>query len=168
MSELYSIGFDLSTLEKAVKMSLQIKNNLSGLKLDLNLKGLSNKNTKNNSSDFSKNIIDSNKQLKEQNKLLGGSLQKLNLIRLVSSKIKWGALGAIGLAGTGITAGIASMNGSLSTNTRAKNTGLNFGESNALNFAGKMTGIGEDTLISTIEGLINVLSDYSKWGNFAS
>ena len=168
MSELYSIGFDLSALEKALKMSEKIKANLSGLKLDLNLKGLSNKNTKNNSSDFSKNIIDSNKQLKEQNKLLGGSLQKLNLIRLVSSKIKWGALGAIGLAGTGITAGIASMNGSLSTNTRAKNIGLGFGESNALNFAGKMTGIGEDTLISSIEGLTTSLQDYSKWGNFAS
>ena len=162
MSELYSIGFDLSALEKAFKMSEKIKTNLSGFQ------ELSNKNTKNNSSDFSKNIIDSNKGLKEQNKLLGVSLQKLNLIRLVSSKIKWGALGAIGLAGTGITAGIAAMNGSLSTNTRAKNTGLNFGESNALNFAGKMTGIGEDTLISSIEGLTTSLADYSKWGNFAS
>ena len=162
MSELYSIGFDLSALEKAFKMSEKIKTNLSGFQ------ELSNKNTKNNSSDFSKNIIDSNKGLKEQNKLLGVSLQKLNLIRLVSSKIKWGALGAIGLAGTGVTAGIAAMNGSLSTNTRAKNTGLTFGESNALNFAGKMTGIGEDTLISSIEGLTTSLSDYSKWGNFAS
>ena len=162
MGEVYSIGFDLSALEKAFKMSEKIKANLSGFQ------ELSNKNTKNNSSDFSKNIIDSNKGLKEQNKLLGGSLQKLNLIRLVSSKIKWGALGAIGLAGTGITAGIASMNGSLSTNTRAKNVGLSFGESNALNFAGKMTGIGEDTLMSSIEGLTTSLKDYSKWGNFAS
>ena len=168
MGEVYTIGIDLSALEKAFKLSEKIKTNLSGLKLDINCKGLSNKNTKNNSSDFSKNIIDSNKGLKEQNKLLGGSLQKLNLIRLVSSKIKWGALGAIGLAGTGITAGIAAMNGTLQTNTRAKNTGLNFGESNALNFAGKMTGIGEDTLISSIEGLTTSLSDYSKWGNFAS
>ena len=162
MSELYSIGFDLSALEKAFKMSEKIKTNLSGFQ------ELSNKNTKNNSSDFSKNIIDSNKGLKEQNKLLGVSLQKLNLIRLVSSKIKWGALAAAGLPMAGITAGIAAMNGSLSTNTRAKNTGLNFGESNALNFAGKMTGIGEDTLISSIEGLTTSLSDYSKWGNFAS
>ena len=68
----------------------------------------------------------------------------------------------------GITAGIASMNGTLATNTRAKNVGLNFGESNALNFAGKMTGLGEDTLISSIEGLTTSLQDYSKWGNFAS
>lgn len=168
MGEVYSIGIDLSALEKAFKLSEKIKTNLSGLKLDINFKGLSNKNTKNNSSDFSKNIIDSNKGLKEQNKLLGGSLQKLNLIRLVSSKIKWGALGAIGLAGSGITAGIAAMNGTLQTNTRAKNIGLNFGESNALNFAGKMTGIGEDTLMSSIEGLTTSLKDYSKWGNFAS
>lgn len=162
MGEVYSVVFDLSVLEKAFKMSEKIKTNLNGFQ------DIQNKNNKNSSSDFSKNIIDSNKQLKEQNKLLGGSLQKLNLIRLVSSKIKWGALGAIGLAGTGITAGIASMNGTLATNTRAKNVGLNFGESNALNFAGKMTGIGEDTLMSSIEGLTTSLKDYSKWGNFAS
>lgn len=162
MGEVYSVVFDLSVLEKAFKMSEKIKANLNGFQ------DIQNKNNKNSSSDFSKNIIDSNKQLKEQNKLLGGSLQKLNLIRLVSSKIKWGALGAIGLPGTGITAGIASMNGTLATNTRAKNVGLNFGESNALNFAGKMTGIGEDTLMSSIEGLTTSLQDYSKLGNFAS
>ncbi len=31
-----------------------------------------------------------------------------------------------------------------------------------------MTGLGEDTLISSIEGLTTSLQDYSKWGNFAS
>ena len=41
MGEVYSVGFDLSALEKALKMSEKIKTNLSGLKLDLNLKGLS-------------------------------------------------------------------------------------------------------------------------------
>ena len=162
MSEVYSIAFDLSALEKAFKLSEKIKNNLSGFQ------GFSNKTSKKDSSDFSQNIIDSNKGLKEQNKLLGVSLQKLNLMRLVSSKIKWGALAAAGLPMAGITAGIASMNGTLATNTRAKNTGLTFGESNALNFAGKMTGLGEDTLISSIEGLTTSLQDYSKWGNFAS
>ena len=162
MSEVYSVAFDLSALEKAFKLSEKIKTNLSGFQ------GLSNKNSKKDSSDFSKNIINSNKGLKEQNKLLGVSLQKLNLMRLVSSKIKWGALAAAGLPMAGITAGIASMNGTLATNTRAKNTGLTFGESNALNFAGKMTGLGEDTLISSIEGLTTSLQDYSKWGNFAS
>ena len=40
-SEVYSVGFDLSALEKALKMSEKIKTNLSGLKLDLNFKGLS-------------------------------------------------------------------------------------------------------------------------------
>lgn len=162
MSEVYQVAFDLSALEKAFKLSEKIKNNLSGFQ------GLSNKTSKKDSSDFSQNIIDSNKGLKEQNKLLGVSLQKLNLMRLVSSKIKWGALAAAGLSMAGITAGIASMNGTLATNTRAKNTGLTFGESNALNFAGKMTGLGEDTLISSIEGLTTSLQDYSKWGNFAS
>ncbi len=162
MSEVYSVGFDLSALEKAFKLSKKIKNNLSGFQ------GFSNRTSKKDSSDFSQNIIDSNKGLKEQNKLLGVSLQKLNLMRLVSSKIKWGALAAAGLPMAGITAGIASMNGTLATNTRAKNTGLTFGESNALNFAGKMTGLGEDTLISSIEGLTTSLQDYSKWGNFAS
>lgn len=162
MSEVYSVGFDLSALEKAFKLSEKIKNNLSGFQ------GFSNRTSKKGSSDFSQNIIDSNKGLKEQNKLLGVSLQKLNLMRLVSSKIKWGALAAAGLPMAGITAGIASMNGTLATNTRAKNTGLTFGESNALNFAGKMTGLGEDTLISSIEGLTTSLQDYSKWGNFAS
>ena len=162
MSEVYSIAFDLSALEKAFKLSEKIKNNLSGFQ------GFSNRTSKKDSSDFSQNIIDSNKVLKEQNKLLGVSLQKLNLMRLVSSKIKWGALAAAGLPMAGITAGIASMNGTLATNTRAKNIGLTFGESNALNFAGKMTGLGEDTLISSIEGLTTSLQDYSKWGNFAS
>lgn len=162
MSEVYSVAFDLSALEKAFKLSEKIKNNLSGFQ------GFSNKTSKKDSSDFSQNIIDSNKGLKEQNKLLGVSLQKLNLMRLVSSKIKWGALAAAGLPMAGITAGIASMNGTLAANTRAKNTGLTFGESNALNFAGKMTGLGEDTLISSIEGLTTSLQDYSKWGNFAS
>lgn len=162
MSEVYQVAFDLSALEKAFKMSEKIKNNLSGFQ------GFSNRTSKKDSSDFSQNIIDSNKGLKEQNKLLGVSLQKLNLMRLVSSKIKWGALAAAGLPMAGITAGIASMNGTLAANTRAKNTGLTFGESNALNFAGKMTGLGEDTLISSIEGLTTSLQDYSKWGNFAS
>lgn len=162
MSEVYQVAFDLSALEKAFKMSEKIKTNLSGFQ------GFSNRTSKKDSSDFSQNIIDSNKGLKEQNKLLGVSLQKLNLMRLVSSKIKWGALAAAGLPMTGITAGIASMNGTLAANTRAKNTGLTFGESNALNFAGKMTGLGEDTLISSIEGLTTSLQDYSKWGNFAS
>lgn len=162
MSEVYSVVFDLSALEKAFKLSEKIKNNLSGFQ------GFSNRTSKKDSSDFSQNIIDSNKGLKEQNKLLGVSLQKLNLMRLVSSKIKWGALAAAGLPMAGITAGIASMNGTLATNTRAKNIGLTFGESNALNFAGKMTGLGEDTLISSIEGLTTSLQDYSKWGNFAS
>lgn len=162
MSEVYQVAFDLSALEKAFKLSEKIKNNLSGFQ------GFSNRTSKKDSSDFSQNIIDSNKGLKEQNKLLGVSLQKLNLMRLVSSKIKWGALAAAGLPMAGITAGIASMNGTLAANTRAKNTGLTFGESNALNFAGKMTGLGEDTLISSIEGLTTSLQDYSKWGNFAS
>ncbi|SUW09027.1 Phage-related protein [Brachyspira pilosicoli] len=162
MSEVYQVAFDLSALEKAFKLSEKIKNNLSGFQ------GFSNRTSKKDSSDFSQNIIDSNKGLKEQNKLLGVSLQKLNLMRLVSSKIKWGALAVAGLPIAGITAGIASMNGTLATNTRAKNTGLTFGESNALNFAGKMTGLGEDTLISSIEGLTTSLQDYSKWGNFAS
>ena len=170
MGEVYSIGFDLSQLQQALKMSNQIKNNLSFLGSSGGSKGQGSNNiqVQKSSNSFNNSIQQQNKSLKEQNKLLGGSLQKLNLIRLVSSKIKWGALGAIGLAGTGITAGIAAMNGSLSVNTRAKNTGLTFGESNALNFAGKMTGIGEDTLISSIEGLTTSLSDYSKWGNFAS
>ena len=162
MTEVYQVAFDLSALEKAFKLSEKIKNNLSGFQ------GFSNRTSKKDSSDFSQNIIDSNKGLKEQNKLLGVSLQKLNLMRLVSSKIKWGALAVAGLPMAGITAGIASMNGTLATNTRAKNTGLTFGESNALNFAGKMTGLGEDTLISSIEGLTTSLQDYSKWGNFAS
>lgn len=172
MGEVYSIGIDLSQLQKALQMSLQIKNNLSALNKASGSQGKgqggNNSQVQKSSNSFSNSIQQQNKDLKEQNKLLGGSLQKLNLIRLVSSKIKWGALAGAGLAMGGITAGIAAMNGSLSTNTRAKNIGLGFGESNALNFAGKMTGLGEDTLISSIEGLTTSLQDYSKWGNFAS
>ncbi|MEI0447185.1 hypothetical protein R4J03_09010 [Brachyspira intermedia] len=169
MGEVYSIGIDLSQLQKALQMSLQIKNNLGPLGSGGGSQsGSNNSQVQKSSNSFSNSIQQQNKGLKEQNKLLGGSLQKLNLIRLVSSKIKWGALAGAGLAMGGITAGIAAMNGSLSTNTRAKNIGLGFGESNALNFAGKMTGLGEDTLISSIEGLTTSLQDYSKWGNFAS
>ncbi|MCZ9878152.1 hypothetical protein OFP91_09940 [Brachyspira hyodysenteriae] len=31
-----------------------------------------------------------------------------------------------------------------------------------------MTGLGEDTLISAIEGLTTSMEDFDKWGNFAS
>ncbi|MDA0096302.1 hypothetical protein OFR75_14910 [Brachyspira hyodysenteriae] len=59
-------------------------------------------------------------------------------------------------------------NGTLSTQLRAKNVGLSIGEHDALAYAGKMTGLGEDTLISAIEGLTTSMEDFDKWGNFAS
>ena len=253
MSELYSIGFDLSALEKAFKMSEKIKANLSGLKLDINCKGLSDllkevtkenpyeklnkafkdlktkdfakgfedlneafkelskndfsqsftdlnkafedlKNSK-EFHDFSKSFEDlknsptfkkldkafdgfnkdlekGNKALKEQNKHLDKSYKKMNLMKMVASKINIDALGLGGLIKNGITGmmdGILSgYKGNLSTQLRAKNVGLDIRKHDALAYAGKMTGLGEDTLISAIEGLTTSMEDFDKWGNFAS
>ena len=248
MSELYSIGFDFSALEKALKMSEKIKTNLSGLKLDINFKGLSDtfkEVTKENpyeklnkafkdlktkdfakgfedlneafkelsKNDFSKSFTDlnkafedlkgskefndfsksfedlknspafkkldkafdgfnkdldkGNKALKEQNKLLDKSYQKMNLMRMVSSKLKMGGLVADRIAGL-LGRVVNGYKGTLSTQLRAKNVGLDIRQHDALAYAGKMTGLGEDTLISSIEGLTTSLQDYSKWGNFAS
>ena len=252
-SEVYSVGFDLSALEKAVKMSEKIKTNLSGLKLDLNFKGLSDtfkevtkenpyeklnkafkdlktkdfakgfedlneafkelskndfsqsftdlnkafedlKNSK-EFQDFSKSFEDlknsptfkkldkafdgfnddlakGNKALKEQNKLLDKSYQKMNLMKMAGSKLKAGFLGLGGLAKDGImgilNGALSGYKGNLSTQLRAKNVGLDIREHDALAYAGKMTGLGEDTLISAIEGLTTSMEDFDKWGNFAS
>ncbi|MDA0073000.1 hypothetical protein OFT50_13095 [Brachyspira hyodysenteriae] len=107
-----------------------------------------------------------NQNLKTQNKLLNGNLQKLNLMRLAASKIKMGALGLGGLAAGGIAGllggAVNGYKGTLSTQLRAKNVGLDIREHDALAYAGKMTGLGEDSLISSIEGLTTSLQDYSK------
>lgn len=254
MSELYSIGFDLSTLEKALKMSEKIKANLSSFSLkDGNFKAMSdsfkevikenpyeqlNKAFKDlktsdfakgfedlnkafkelSKNDFSKSFTDlnkafedlkgskefndfsksfedlknsptfkkldkafdgfnddlakGNKALKEQNKLLNNSYQKMNLMKMAGSKLKAGFLGLGGLAlggAAGLLGGaVNGYNGTLSTQLRAKNVGLSIGEHDALAYAGKMTGLGEDTLISAIEGLTTSMEDFDKWGNFAS
>lgn len=253
MGEVYQVAFDLSALEKAFKLSEKIKTNLSGLKLDINCKGLSNplkEVTKENpyeklnkafkdlktkdfakgfedlneafkelsKNDFSKSFTDlnkafedlknskefhdfsksfedlknsptfkkldkafdgfnkdlekGNKALKEQNKLLDKSYKKMNLMKMVASKINIDALGLGGLIKNGITGmmdGILSgYKGNLSTQLRAKNVGLDIRKHDALAYAGKMTGLGEDTLISAIEGLTTSMEDFDKWGNFAS
>lgn len=254
MSELYSIGFDLSTLEKALKMSEKIKANLSSFSLkDGNFKAMSdsfkevikenpyeqlNKAFKDlktsdfskgfedlnkafkelSKNDFSKSFTDlnkafedlkgskefndfsksfedlknsptfkkldkafdgfnddlakGNKALKEQNKLLNNSYKKMNLMKMAGSKLKAGFLGLGGLAlggAAGLLGGVVNgYKGTLSTQLRAKNVGLSIGEHDALAYAGKMTGLGEDTLISAIEGLTTSMEDFDKWGNFAS
>lgn len=152
-NEVYSIGIDLSQLKEALKVSQKIKDNTTS---DDKKKG-----------GMLGDLDKSNKQLKEQNKQLGITGQKLNLIRLTASKIGIGALALGGLGIAGMVAGIGAMKGSLSNDLRARNVGLNFGQSQALGHAGKMTGLGEDTLISSIEGLSNSLNDFSKFGNFA-
>ncbi|KLI17008.1 hypothetical protein SU45_06510 [Brachyspira hyodysenteriae] len=172
MSEVYSIGIDLSQLQKALQMSLQIKNNLGPLGSGGGSQGGSNNKMLKNSNAFNKSIQQQNQNLKTQNKLLNGNLQKLNLMRLAASKIKMGALGLGGLAAGGIAGllggAVNGYKGTLSTQLRAKNVGLDIREHDALAYAGKMTGLGEDSLISSIEGLTTSLQDYSKWGNFAS
>lgn len=113
-----------------------------------------------------------NKALKEQNKLLNNSYKKMNLMKMAGSKLKAGFLGLGGLAlggAAGLLGGVVNgYKGTLSTQLRAKNVGLSIGEHDALAYAGKMTGLGEDTLISAIEGLTTSMEDFDKWGNFAS
>lgn len=187
MGEVYSVGFDLSALEKAFKMSEKIKMNLGGFQdLSKNNQGLSklgkafkdlDKNQSVKKMDkafdgFNKDLKKGNKALKEQNKLLDKSYQKMNLMRMVGSKLKMGALGLGGLAAGGIAGllggAVNGYKGTLSTQLRAKNVGLDIRQHDALAYAGKMTGLGEESLISSIEGLTTSLQDYSKWGNFAS
>ena len=169
MGEVLQVQADFSGFEEVIKKMKEVLKPFESLRAGGIGGGSPNNNPKPDKKNlFADNLNTSNKSLKEQNKLLGINIQKLNLIKLLTSKLKWGALGLGGLAAGGITAGIAAMNGTLQTNTRAKNTGLNFGEANALEFAGKMTGIGEDTLISSIESLQTSLKDYSKWGDLAS
>lgn len=173
MGEVLQVQADFSGFEEVIKKMKEVLKPFESLRAGGIGGGSPNNNNKPDKKNlFADNLNTSNKSLKEQNKLLGINIQKLNLIKLLTSKLKWGALGLAGLAAGGITggiaAGISAMNGTLQTNTRAKNTGLNFGEANALGFAGKMTGIGEDTLISSIEGLQTSLKDYSKWGDLAS
>lgn len=187
MGEVYSIGFDLSALEKAFKMSEKIKMNLGAfqdlsknnqglLKLGKAFKDLD-KNQSVKKMDkafdgFNKDLEKGNKALKEQNKLLDKSYQKMNLMRMVGSKLKAGFLGLGGLAAGGIAGllggAVNGYKGTLSTQLRAKNVGLDIRQHDALAYAGKMTGLGEESLISSIEGLTTSLQDYSKWGNFAS
>lgn len=256
MGEVYSVGFDLSALEKALKMSLQIKKNLSGLGSVESSKGLNYKKMSNSFKDtlkndpyeklnksfksiktgdfskefkelektfeklskndfsksftelnkafdelknskelenfkntfkelknspafkkldkafkvFNKDLNKGNKQLKEQNKLLSKNLQTMKLMRMVGGGLKMG-LGALGI-GAGIGGLVSALtkpySGNLSTNLRAKNIGLSVQEHDALGFAGKMTGLGEDTLISAIEGLTTAIEDPNVWTHFAS
>lgn len=151
-NEVYSIGIDIGKLKEALKVSEKIKDNTSATK-----KG-----------GMMGDLDKSNKKLKEQNKQLGITASKLNLIRLTASKLKFGALALGGLAVGGAISSLMSAKGSIATDLRARNVGLNFGESQALGYAGKMTGLGEDTLLSSIEGLTTSLRDFSKSGNFAS
>lgn len=92
--------------------------------------------------------------------------------KMAGSKLKAGFLGLGGLAlggAAGLLGGVVNgYKGTLSTQLRAKNVGLSIGEHDALAYAGKMTGLGEDTLISAIEGLTTSMEDFDKWGNFAS
>lgn len=256
MGEVYSVGFDLSALEKALKMSLQIKKNLSGLGSVESSKGLNYKKMSNSFKDtikndpyeklnksfksiktgdfskefkelektfeklskndfsksftelnkafdelknskelenfnntfkelknspafkkldkafkvFNKDLNKGNKQLKEQNKLLSKNLQTMKLMRMVGGGLKMG-LGALGI-GAGIGGLVSALtkpySGNLSTNLRAKNIGLSVQEHDALGFAGKMTGLDEDTLISAIEGLTTAIEDPNVWTHFSS
>lgn len=153
-NEVYSIGIDLSKLKEALKISSNIQKNI----------GADSKKKKSMLGDLSS----SNKQLKEQNKQLSITEQKLKLIRLTSSKIKLGALALGGLAVGGVIGSLANMKGSLSADLQARNLGLKFGESKALGYADKMVGLNEGTLMNSISGLNKALDDFSQWGNFAS
>lgn len=119
---------------------------------------------------FNKDLNKGNKQLKEQNKLLSKNLQTMKLMRMVGGGLKMG-LGALGI-GAGIGGLVSALtkpySGNLSTNLRAKNIGLSVQEHDALGFAGKMTGLGEDTLISAIEGLTTAIEDPNVWTHFSS
>lgn len=233
MSEVYSVGFDLTQLNKALSISERIKNNLNGsnresrrnkggqssifgdfkeglnifkslksgnigqafkgLKIGDTLKDLKNaakgseelKNSLESIKDgdvseeldtaldgFNKDLKNSNKELEKQEKILKKNLAVINLMRMTAAKLKMGALMGAGIIGGGIaaamTGGIASMRGVLEQNTRGKNGGIDFGQVRALNFASKMTGVGEDTLMQAVEGISTSLQDFSKWSSYAT
>ncbi|WP_304354235.1 hypothetical protein [Brachyspira innocens] len=121
---------------------------------------------------FNKDLKNSNKELEKQEKILKKNLAVMNLMRMTAAKLKMGALMGAGIIGGGIaaamTGGIASMRGVLEQNTRGKNAGIDFGQVRALNFAGKMIGVGEDTLMQAVEGISTSLQDFSKWSNYAT
>ena len=121
---------------------------------------------------FNKDLKNSNKELEKQEKILKKNLAVMNLMRMTAAKLKMGALMGAGIIGGGIaaamTGGIASMKGVLEQNTRGKNAGIDFGQVRALNFAGKMIGVGEDTLMQAVEGISTSLQDFSKWNSYAT
>lgn len=130
-----------------------------------------------------KELEKGNKLLNTRDKILGMINKKLNLMRLVGSglgKLAMGGLamaggamlgaaaGGIGLAGAGIVSGINSMKGSNAMGMQAKNVGLDSKQSQAMSYTGKMMGLGEGTLMQSIQGLTTSLQDFDKWDSFAS
>lgn len=153
MSEVFNIAIDLSELKQALKISEEIKNNLSI--------------PKNHDADFINNIKNSNKSLKEQSNLLKGNLKTISLIKMIS-KGMIGA-GAIlgGLATAGIMAGVNAMKGATNLNRTAENIGISLGDAYALDFASQMGGLEKNALLSTTENVSNTLTDITKYGRLA-
>ncbi|MDA0089635.1 hypothetical protein OFR95_10195 [Brachyspira hyodysenteriae] len=70
MSEVYSIGIDLSQLQKALQMSLQIKNNLGPLGSGGGSQGGSNNKMLKNSNAFNKSIQQQKSKFKNTKQII--------------------------------------------------------------------------------------------------
>lgn len=146
-SEVFSIDIDLSKLQEALKITEDIKNNLSGIGKD----------KKNSIID---NFKKSNKELKNQNALLKTSLKTLQLIRLTAKSLFAGALGlgALGLSGYA---------NATKNNRKYKTIGINERQGYSLDFASEMLGFDKETLTNTLSQLQASLKDINKAGDFS-
>lgn len=147
-SEVFSIDIDLSALQQALKVSEQIKNNLSGI-------------SKNKKSNFTDSIKQSNKELKKQNTLLKTSYKTLQLIRMTMKGIAGGLLGIGAL-------GISGFANATRNSRKYKSIGINERQGYSLNFASEMAGLDRDSLTNAAQKLQEALRDVDKYSDLAT
>lgn len=147
-SEVFNIDIDLSALQQALKVSEQIKNNLSGI-------------SKNKKSNFTDSIKQSNKELKKQNTLLKTSYKTLQLIRMTMKGIAGGLLGLGAL-------GISGFANATRNSRRYKSIGINERQGYSLDFASEMAGLDRDSLTNAAQKLQEALRDVDKYSDLAT
>lgn len=147
-SEVFSIDIDLSALQQSLKVSEQIKNNLSGI-------------SKNKKSNFTDSIKQSNKELKKQNALLKTSYKTLQLIRMTMKGIAGGILGLGAL-------GISGFANATRNSGKYKSIGINERQGYSLDFASEMAGLDRDSLTNAAQKLQEALRDVDKYSDLAT
>lgn len=122
--------------------------------------------------EFNKDLAKSNNLLSKQNKHLKKSTQSLNLMKMLGSGLKMGALGLGGLAAGGaaglIGGALKQYSGHLSKDLMARNIGITNQQSDALTYASKMLGMEDSGLIQALDGIQTALQDTNQWGAFAN